>query len=60
MRRVPELRFERDESLEHAMKIERLLAEAEMGEDRAEEEQGTGAVEEPENEDADGVEDRGE
>lgn len=36
MRRVPELRFERDESLEHAMKIERLLAEADMGEDRAE------------------------
>lgn len=36
MRRVPELRFERDESLEHAMRIERLLAEAEMGEDREE------------------------
>lgn len=34
MRRVPELRFERDRSLEHAMRIEELLAEAEMGEDR--------------------------
>lgn len=34
MRRVPEIRFEIDESLEHAMKIERLLAEAAMGEDR--------------------------
>lgn len=34
MRRVPELRFERDESLEHAMRIEELLADAAMGEDR--------------------------
>ncbi len=34
MRRVPELRFERDRSLEHAMRIEELLAEAAMGEDR--------------------------
>lgn len=38
MRRVPELRFEIDESLEHALKIERLLAEAAMGEDREEDE----------------------
>lgn len=37
MRRVPELRFERDRSLEHAMRIEELLAEAEMGEDREDE-----------------------
>ncbi|MGK7311448.1 MAG: 30S ribosome-binding factor RbfA [Candidatus Longimicrobiales bacterium M2_2A_002] len=37
MRRVPELRFERDRSLEHAMRIEELLAEAEMGEEREEE-----------------------
>lgn len=34
MRRVPELRFERDESLEHAMRIEELLADAAKGEDR--------------------------
>lgn len=34
MRRVPELRFERDESLEHALRIEELLADAAMGEDR--------------------------
>jgi ribosome-binding factor A len=34
MRRVPELRFERDRSLEHAMRIEELLSEAAMGEDR--------------------------
>ena len=34
MRRVPELRFERDRSLEHAMHIEELLADADMGEDR--------------------------
>lgn len=40
MRRVPELRFERDRSLEHAMRIEELLAEAEMGEDREDEDQG--------------------
>lgn len=36
MRRVPELRFERDASLEHAMRIEELLADAAMGEDREE------------------------
>jgi ribosome-binding factor A len=36
MRRVPELRFERDESLEHAMRIEELLADAARGEDREE------------------------
>lgn len=36
MRRVPELRFEIDESLEHALRIERLLADAAMGEDREE------------------------
>lgn len=48
MRRVPELRFERDESLEHALKIERLLAEADMGEDREDETpEEEGAVEEP-------------
>ena len=35
MRRVPELRFERDRSLEHAMRIEELLADAATGEDRA-------------------------
>lgn len=40
MRRVPELRFERDESLEHALKIERLLADAAMGEDRDEDRDG--------------------
>lgn len=34
MKRVPELRFERDRSLEHAMRIEELLAEAEMGDHR--------------------------
>lgn len=39
MRRVPELRFERDESLEHALKIERLLRGAAMGEDREDEEE---------------------
>lgn len=37
MRRVPELRFEVDESLEHALRIERLLADADMGEDREDE-----------------------
>lgn len=37
MRRVPELRFERDRSLEHAMRIEELLAEVETGEDREDE-----------------------
>jgi ribosome-binding factor A len=37
MRRVPELRFEIDESLEHALRIERLLSEAAMGEDREDE-----------------------
>lgn len=42
LRRVPELRFEVDESLEHAMRIERLLSEAAMGEDREEEEPGEG------------------
>jgi ribosome-binding factor A len=34
LRRVPELRFERDRSLEHAMRIEELLADAAMGEER--------------------------
>lgn len=52
MRRVPELRFEIDESLEHALKIERLLAEAAMGEDREDEdpeyENDAGEDEEPE------------
>jgi ribosome-binding factor A len=42
MRRVPELRFERDESLEHAMRIEELLADAAMGEDREEPEPPSG------------------
>ena len=37
MRRVPELRFERDRSMEHAMRIEELLAEAATGEDREDE-----------------------
>ena len=37
MRRVPELRFERDRSMEHAMRIEELLAEVSTGEDRADE-----------------------
>ncbi len=37
MRRVPELRFERDRSMEHAMRIEELLAEAATGEEREEE-----------------------
>ncbi|MFO7892973.1 MAG: 30S ribosome-binding factor RbfA [Longimicrobiales bacterium] len=37
MRRVPELRFEQDRSLERAMRIEELLSEAEMGEDREDE-----------------------
>jgi ribosome-binding factor A len=36
MRRVPELRFERDRSLEHAMRIEELLADVEMGEGEGE------------------------
>lgn len=34
LRRVPELRFEVDDSLEHALRIERLLEEAATGEDR--------------------------
>lgn len=34
MKRVPELRFERDRSLEHAMRIEELLQDAATGEDR--------------------------
>lgn len=38
MRRVPELRFERDRSLERAMRIEELLAEASTGEEREDEE----------------------
>ncbi len=37
MRRVPELRFEQDRSLEHAMRIEELLAEAATGEEREDE-----------------------
>lgn len=52
MRRVPELRFEIDESLEHALKIERLLAEAAMGEDREDED--------PEDEDPEYEDDAGE
>jgi ribosome-binding factor A len=40
MRRVPEIRFERDASLEHALRIEKLLAEAEMGYDRVEDADG--------------------
>jgi ribosome-binding factor A len=42
MRRVPELRFERDRSLEHAVRIEELLAEADMGEGEGEGEGGDG------------------
>ena len=37
MRRVPELRFERDRSMEHALRIEELLAEAATGEEREDE-----------------------
>ncbi|NIP78260.1 MAG: 30S ribosome-binding factor RbfA, partial [Gemmatimonadetes bacterium] len=37
MKRVPELRFERDRGLEHAMRIEELLEDAAMGEEREEE-----------------------
>jgi ribosome-binding factor A len=37
MRRVPELRFERDRNLEHAMRIEELLADAATGEEREDE-----------------------
>lgn len=37
MRRVPELRFEQDRSLEHAMRIEELLADAATGEEREDE-----------------------
>lgn len=54
MRRVPELRFERDESLEHAMRIEKLLAEAEMGEDREPEEDVEGGSEGGSDGDGDG------
>jgi ribosome-binding factor A len=39
MRRVPEIRFEIDASLEHALRIEKLLSEAEMGWDRVEEDE---------------------
>lgn len=38
LRRVPELRFEVDRSLDHALRIERLLEDAAMGEDRDEDE----------------------
>jgi ribosome-binding factor A len=34
MKRVPELRFETDESMEHARRIEELLADAATGENR--------------------------
>lgn len=37
MRRVPELRFEQDRSLEHAKRIEELLADAATGEEREDE-----------------------
>jgi ribosome-binding factor A len=40
IKRVPELRFERDRSLEHAIRIEELLAEAATGEDREEDDAG--------------------
>ena len=36
LRRVPELRFEVDESLEHALRIERLLNEVAPGPERSE------------------------
>ncbi len=39
MRRVPELRFERDRSLEHAMRIEELLSEVATGEEREDEDE---------------------
>ena len=45
MRRVPELRFERDVSMERAMRIEELLADASTGEEREPDEpseEGTG------------------
>lgn len=35
MKRVPELQFERDRSMEHAMRIEELLRDAATGEERA-------------------------
>lgn len=37
MKRVPELRFEEDRSMEHAMRIEELLADAATGEEREDE-----------------------
>lgn len=37
MKRVPELRFEQDRSMEHALRIEELLADAATGEEREEE-----------------------
>lgn len=40
LRRVPELRFEVDRSLDHALRIERLLEDAAMGEDRDDDEDG--------------------
>lgn len=54
MRRVPELRFERDRSLEHALRIEELLSEAAMGEDRPEEAEDGGSAEAPDDEAAQG------
>lgn len=36
LRRIPELRFELDRGLEHAMKIERLLQEVKEGDDDGE------------------------
>lgn len=42
LRRVPELRFEVDRSLEHALRIERLLRDAPMGEDREDDEDPAG------------------
>ena len=44
LRRVPELRFEQDRSMEHAMKIERILAEVLPDEGQADEQ---AAEEEP-------------
>ena len=42
LRRVPELRFELDRSLEHALRIERLLEEAATGEEREDPEEARG------------------
>lgn len=60
MRRVPELRFERDRRMEHAMRIQELLAEVGLGDEGDEADEG----DEPDEADgggadADGVEPEG-